>query len=69
MSTVTSGVALRCPVCGAPAELRSVLTDRGFAVARVTLVAHICDAHGVEFDDAADQVDQLRWEATSQDDA
>lgn len=46
-------VALLCPECGAPAELRSVLTDKGFLVARAALIAHLEDAHGHAVEQAA----------------
>jgi hypothetical protein len=61
-TTRKGSVALRCPVCRAPAELRAVLTDTGFAVARAMLIDHLEHAHGVAPDDAEKQVDGLRWE-------
>ena len=57
-------VAMHCPVCGAPAELRAVLTDMGFAVARATMLAHIAEDHGVDPDEAFDCVEALDWKAT-----
>jgi hypothetical protein len=54
-------VALRCPDCGAPAELGSVLTDNGFLVARAALAAHLELAHGHAVDHAEALVAELHW--------
>lgn len=58
------GVALRCPICGAPAELRAVLTDTGFAVARAMLIDHLEHEHRVPLEEAERRVDALRWKKT-----
>lgn len=57
-------VALLCPDCGAPAELRSVLTDRGFLVARAALAAHLESEHGHAGARAAALVSRLTWKTT-----
>lgn len=58
-------VELRCPICGAPAELRAVLTDTGFAVARAMLIDHLEHEHRVPPSEAEKRVDELRWKKSN----